>query len=145
MMNGAVPRQLKSMAGRRAPKGGGFTLIELMITVAVIGILAAIAYPSYMESVAKSRRSNAEGALAGFANAMERHYTETGAYTGAASGGGNTGSPASSVYPSQSPLDGSTKYYNLTISAATATMRPLRMVSGRAEESKLSPASRGVP
>jgi prepilin-type N-terminal cleavage/methylation domain-containing protein len=58
----------------------GFTLIELMIVVAIIGILASIAYPSYQESILKSRRADAKGALLGFANAMERHFTETNSY-----------------------------------------------------------------
>ncbi|MFI3186333.1 MAG: prepilin-type N-terminal cleavage/methylation domain-containing protein, partial [Methylococcaceae bacterium] len=53
----------------------GFTLIELMVTVAIVGILAAIAYPSYQDSVRKSRRADASGALLGLANAMERHFT----------------------------------------------------------------------
>lgn len=41
----------------------GFTLLELMIAVAVVGILAAIAYPSYMEHIRKSRRAEAQGVL----------------------------------------------------------------------------------
>ncbi|CAG7857641.1 hypothetical protein MCAMS1_02543 [biofilm metagenome] len=64
--------------------GKGFTLIELMVAVAIVGILAAIAIPSYQDSVRKSRRSDAEGALTGFANAMERHFTATNSYCDAA-------------------------------------------------------------
>ncbi|MCP4091353.1 MAG: prepilin-type N-terminal cleavage/methylation domain-containing protein, partial [Gammaproteobacteria bacterium] len=56
-------------------KSRGFTLIELMIVVAIVGILAAIAYPSYQEQVRKSRRADANGALLGLANAMQRHAT----------------------------------------------------------------------
>jgi len=100
-------------------KEKGFTLIELMIVVAIIGILAAIAYPSYTESVRKSRRADAQGALMGLANSMERYFTENGKYTGAAVGGNDTGAPAN--YASQAPIDGNTKYYNLLITAATAT------------------------
>lgn len=103
-------------------KNKGFTLIELMITVAIIGILAGIAYPSYQESVMKSRRADAKGALLGFANAMERHFTETNSYENAA---GTSGTPADTgaprIYAQQSPVDGGTAYYNLKINAATAS------------------------
>jgi type IV pilus assembly protein PilE len=50
----------------------GFTLIELMIVVAVVGILAAIAYPSYMDSIRKSRRSDAINDLSAIALAQEK-------------------------------------------------------------------------
>jgi type IV pilus assembly protein PilE len=51
----------------------GFTLIELMIAVVVIGILGAIAYPSFQSQVRKSRRSEAFGALAQLQQAQERY------------------------------------------------------------------------
>lgn len=100
-------------------KNKGFTLIELMITVAIIGILAAIAYPSYTRQVQKTRRADAKGALMGLSNAMERYFTENNRYTGAATGPADTGTPR--IFATQSPVSGGTKYYDLRITAATAS------------------------
>jgi type IV pilus assembly protein PilE len=62
----------------------GFTLIELMITVAVVAILASVAMASYNFAVVKSRRSAVAGCLLERAQFMERHYTTNMTYAGAA-------------------------------------------------------------
>jgi prepilin-type N-terminal cleavage/methylation domain-containing protein len=58
----------------------GFTLIELMIVVAVISILTLIAYPSYVNSVREGRRGQAKADLVTLANNMERCFTQTNTY-----------------------------------------------------------------
>ncbi len=58
----------------------GFTLIELMIVVAVVGILAAIAYPSYIEYITKSGRSEGVAAVMNVANLQEQYYLDNRVY-----------------------------------------------------------------
>ncbi len=100
-----------------------FTLIELMVVVAIVGILAGIAYPSYQESVMKSRRSDAKGVLLSLANTMERHFTEVNSYCDAAAGGTAVANCASAVEDTGSPSifaipADTASYYAVTISAA---------------------------
>jgi type IV pilus assembly protein PilE len=95
----------------------GMTLIEILIVVVIVGILAAIAYPSYRNQVLSSRRADAQQALMSLASAMERHHSQNLTYEGAADDGENTGAPA--IFPDEAPLDGKRKYYNLRITAAS--------------------------
>lgn len=102
----------------------GFSLIELLVVVAIAGIIAAFAYPSYLDQVRATKRSDCSGALVSLGSAMERFYTVNSTYQGAAAGGANTGAPA--VFSAQCPVDGGAQTYNLTIQAANPSTYSLR-------------------
>jgi type IV pilus assembly protein PilE len=64
----------------RHTDSAGFTLIELMIVVGIVAILAAVAIPSYQESVRRGRRADARVAMTNLATRLERCFTQFGAY-----------------------------------------------------------------
>ena len=86
----------------------GFTLIEVMIVVAIVAILAAIAYPSYQEQILQSRRADAQAVLMEAAQFMERFFTTNNRYDTAVLPGGLA----------RSPKDAGTIRYNIAINPA---------------------------
>jgi len=82
-----------SLPHRKAVQG--FTLIELMVVVAIIGILAAIAYPSYAEYVRRSQRVEVQRVLLDANQFMKRYFGAQDTYVGATLPGGLNRSPAS--------------------------------------------------
>lgn len=67
------PKAACPMAARASARG--FTLIELLIAVAIIAILAGVAYPAYQQQIMQSRRAKAQVCLSELAQFMERFYT----------------------------------------------------------------------
>lgn len=91
----------------------GFTLIELMITVAVVAILSAVAYPAYTDQIRKSRRAQAKADMVEYAQLAERSHTTNNTYANFRFSNGTT-----SI---QSPREGGTAQYTISIQATQGT------------------------
>ncbi|EZQ18921.1 secretion protein [Halopseudomonas bauzanensis] len=72
---------MTDFTGQRSSRG--FTLIEIMIVVIIVGILASIAYPSYLDHVRRGHQTEAQGQIMEFASALEAHRAKNFSYSGA--------------------------------------------------------------
>lgn len=107
-MNGAHPCR---------PVGRGFTIIELMIVAIVVAILTAVAYPSFQDSIRKSRRSEAFTALSQIQQAEERHRSQHPSFTDLLTAA-TTASPAGLGLAARTEKG----YYDLAISSVSTTV-----------------------
>ncbi len=101
------------MARKPKNSSSGFTLIELLIAVAIVAILAAIAYPSYMNSVLKSGRADAKVELNDVAQRLQRCFTAYNAY--------NSSSCAVTTALNNGGILSREGLYNITVSLTATT------------------------
>ena len=100
----------------RPDRKSGFTLIELMVVLLIVGILGAVAVPSYRQYVIRSHRTEAKTALLRLAANQERHYLQNNTYTDDLQAlGFATGVSDNGVYTLSVPIADATTYQAVAV------------------------------
>ena len=92
-------------------KDQGFTLIELIITVAIVGILSSIAYPAYINYTARARLAEVKSRMMALSQQLEQLYSNTGSFNGAS---------CTSASPCATPATG-TSYFSVSFNSPTSS------------------------
>ncbi|HEX5484821.1 MAG TPA: type IV pilin protein [Limnobacter sp.] len=131
-----------SSDSRHGCKVSGFTLIEMVITMAILAIIATLAFPAYSDYVMRSRRSEAQGLMMELAQYMEQQHLSNGRYT-------NSNNTAPNLPFTQSPKTGVARYtikltditansYTLTASSSDDPCSPMSIDQSGNQTSKIA-------
>jgi type IV pilus assembly protein PilE len=124
---------------RKRAASGGFTLVELMLVVVIMGVLLAVAFPSYIDSVRKGRRAEGIAALTALQQAQERFRANKSAY-------GNLNVPADAATLNDAPRlsKSANERYTLEVDDLTGTTYTLTATATGAQASDTACVKLGV-